>query len=357
MGASRKKINWSCPEHEQSLGQKSYDWLSDLPTDILLHILSFLDISEVVKTSLLSRKWRFIWSSIPCLKFDFKDFCGQEHCLSLSHEECLSKFWFFVKWAIITRDRNVSPIHKLQFLCDYFDAYQLELFISLCAVRNVEELDLLAGYGIEQCPLYCSVNRSFNRVAHNLNNLVELEPFSGFANLKTLHLVRVRFRDADITEKLFSDCGILENLSLERCCFMAINFLNISANKLRKLHFDNIGPNWCESMCRFAGSLILQTPNLVSLCYIGLAIQFYEFSDMLFLKYASFQVHSANYRIVPCQELGAIVSGIDHVEELSMSSPFVLVSAYSMIYCCLSWIAVPFRLSNFGSVRYCWNIS
>lgn len=134
MGFSHKKLNWSCPEHEQSLEQKSYDWLSNLPTDVLLHILSFLNITEVVKTSLLSRKWRFIWSSIPCLNFDFRDFWNQEHCLALSYDECLSKFWDYVKWTIIIQD--ASPIYKLQFLCDYFDAYQLELFISLCAFEK-----------------------------------------------------------------------------------------------------------------------------------------------------------------------------------------------------------------------------
>lgn len=353
MEFSHKKLNLSCPENGQSLEQTSYDWLSNLPTDIQLRILSFLNMTEVLKTSLLSRKWRFIWSSIPCLNFNFRDFCNQEQCLALSYDECLYEFWVFVKWTIIMRDEDPSPIYKMQFSCDYFDAYQLELLISLCATRSVQELFLVAGFGSGQCPLYRDGTQaqSIDVIAQNLNNL-NLEPFTGFGNLKTLHLVGVRFPDADVTENLFGDCGILENLSIEYCCFVMIKFLNISANKLRKLNFLNTGPSWCGIMCRLEGALKLQTPNLESFCYIGPAIHFCEFSDMLFLQHASIQAHCEDYRLVPCQELGTIVSVINDVEELSMSSLFAEVCVYSVIFYIIALVAEPFCLTNIGFLRY-----
>lgn len=347
MEFSHKKLNLSCPENGQSLEQTSYDWLSNLPPDIQLRILSFLNMTEVVKTSFLSRKWRFIWSSIPCLNFDFRDFGNQEHCFALSYDECISKFWVFVKRTIIMRDRDPSPIYKIQFSYDYFNAYLLELLISLCATRNVPELVLVAGFGSKKCPLYCDAPRSINVIAQNLNNL-KLEPFTSFGNLKTLHLVRVGFPDTDVTENLFGDCGILENLSIEYCCFMMIKFLNIRANKLRMLHFLNNGPSWCRSMCRFEGALKLQTPNLESFCYIGPAIHFCEFSDMLFLKHALIRVRCENYQLVPCHKLDTIVSVINDVEELSMSSVFAMVCVYSLIFYIIALVAVPFCLTNIG---------
>ncbi|KAH6772847.1 hypothetical protein C2S52_004321 [Perilla frutescens var. hirtella] len=320
MSCSHKKIKCSCPVSEQILEEKSYDWLSNLPTDILYHILSFLDITEVVKTTFLSRKWRDMWDSMPCFNFNFRDFCDQEHCLALSYDECLSQFWAFVKWTFIMK--NSSPICKLQFSCDYFDGYQLELLFSLCAMGKVQELELIAGYEIQQCPLNWLVPKHVAAFTENISSLVKLQSFTVFGNLKTLHLVRVQFPDAYIAEKVFSDCGVLENLSLEYCCFMMIKFLNIYANKLRKLNFVNLGPGWWGCKCIFEGRLKLHTPNLVSFSYIGPVIQLCEFSDMLFLKHASIIIHCSPTVLSP--ELGAMGLGIHHVEELSVSAAVIL---------------------------------
>ncbi|GJZ40957.1 F-box/FBD/LRR-repeat protein-like protein [Tanacetum coccineum] len=46
--------------------------ISDLPPGIIESILCFLPIKEVVKTSILSREWRYRWMKIP--KLVFKEF-------------------------------------------------------------------------------------------------------------------------------------------------------------------------------------------------------------------------------------------------------------------------------------------
>lgn len=48
------------------------DRLSNLPKDALDQILVRLPIRDLVRTSILSRKWRFVWSSIPDVTFDMK---------------------------------------------------------------------------------------------------------------------------------------------------------------------------------------------------------------------------------------------------------------------------------------------
>ncbi|GAB4840207.1 hypothetical protein Ancab_020972 [Ancistrocladus abbreviatus] len=48
------------------------DLLSDLPLSIVESILQLLPIRDAVKTSILSRRWRYRWASVPQLVFDDK---------------------------------------------------------------------------------------------------------------------------------------------------------------------------------------------------------------------------------------------------------------------------------------------
>ncbi|KAG8502732.1 hypothetical protein CXB51_000637 [Gossypium anomalum] len=58
--------------------------ISDLPDSNLTHILSFLSTKEVVGTSILSFRWRYIFTLVPNLHFDLvDDFCHKnlESCI------------------------------------------------------------------------------------------------------------------------------------------------------------------------------------------------------------------------------------------------------------------------------------
>ncbi|CAL9243875.1 unnamed protein product [Arabidopsis halleri] len=80
-----------------SLGSEevSYsDRISHLHDDLLLRILSFIPTSDAISTSLLSKRWKFLWKMMPTLDLD-EDSCRNlgslrfdEVCCSLlqSHE-------------------------------------------------------------------------------------------------------------------------------------------------------------------------------------------------------------------------------------------------------------------------------
>ncbi|KAH6831921.1 hypothetical protein C2S53_012796 [Perilla frutescens var. hirtella] len=46
------------------------DRLSELPESLILRILSFLEMRDVVRTTLLSKGWKDLWTTIPSLYFD-----------------------------------------------------------------------------------------------------------------------------------------------------------------------------------------------------------------------------------------------------------------------------------------------
>ncbi|KAI3470092.1 hypothetical protein Pfo_026755 [Paulownia fortunei] len=60
-------------ENAERDGSSSMDRISQLPQVILQHILYFLSQKEAAKTSVLSKAWRYIWSTRP--NFEFRENC------------------------------------------------------------------------------------------------------------------------------------------------------------------------------------------------------------------------------------------------------------------------------------------
>ncbi|GJN02863.1 hypothetical protein PR202_ga20252 [Eleusine coracana subsp. coracana] len=50
------------------------DRLSSLPDGTLRAIMSFLTARQAVQTCVLSRRWKDLWYSIPCLDIDQREF-------------------------------------------------------------------------------------------------------------------------------------------------------------------------------------------------------------------------------------------------------------------------------------------
>lgn len=46
------------------------DLISELPDELLLRILSLLPAQDVASMMLLSKRWRFLWTSVPRLEYD-----------------------------------------------------------------------------------------------------------------------------------------------------------------------------------------------------------------------------------------------------------------------------------------------
>ncbi|KAJ8628461.1 hypothetical protein MRB53_021768 [Persea americana] len=54
-------------QQKETLGDTNR--ISSLPESILLHILSFMDTNDAVRTGILSKSWRHLWTSVPNLNF------------------------------------------------------------------------------------------------------------------------------------------------------------------------------------------------------------------------------------------------------------------------------------------------
>ncbi|GAA0176110.1 hypothetical protein LIER_29165 [Lithospermum erythrorhizon] len=183
------------------------DIFSDLPHSIIETILTKLPLRDAVRTSVLSSRWRYEWTTITQLVFDDK--CVPPSDDRASFENCLMNFIFRVLFL------HDGPIHKFtlisQFLQSCPDIDQWLLFLSR---RDIKELVLQLAddewFRAPSCLYSC----------HKLTRLelvrCELEPplkFKGFLNLKNLTLQQVVISQNDI-EHLISSCPLLESLTL-----------------------------------------------------------------------------------------------------------------------------------------------
>ncbi|XP_048567459.1 putative F-box/FBD/LRR-repeat protein At5g22670 [Triticum urartu] len=79
------------------------DCFQDLPEPVLELLLSFLPSRDAVRTSVLARRWRTLWKSVPALRFYPSQF------------DTVQAFNNFVNTLLEHRDRT-SPLHE----CDIF---------------------------------------------------------------------------------------------------------------------------------------------------------------------------------------------------------------------------------------------
>ncbi|XP_052621149.1 F-box/LRR-repeat protein At4g14096-like [Lactuca sativa] len=232
------------------------DYISNLPDCILHHILSFMHTQEVVKTSILSTRWKNLWTSIPNIYFDDDLLCPE-----------VTSFKNFVEGVL--RSRDSSDIIKFSLSCCVFcDASQIHSWISYAIMHNVQELDLCL---MEVDPFVipsCMFNNKSLEILNIQMHWVELPSHISLPCLKTLHLSIVEFLDDDYAEKLFSGCPVLENLVLSDCMWMYLENILISSPSLKNLIINDkslFGP-----LDDFGGCKIkIDAENLTNFEYTG----------------------------------------------------------------------------------------
>lgn len=245
------------------------DRISDLPSSIIENILTRLPIREAVRTSTLSRAWRYRWAVLTQLIFD-------DNCVNSAGDIGPAKD-ILVKFVTRCLFLHQGPIHSFKLstslLQNVPDVDQWILFLS----RNgIKELILeLEGewFRLPSCLFNCS------KLTHLELFNCEFDPpstFKGFSNLRTLNLHQVLVA-ADVIESLISSCPLLESLSLSYFDSLAIT---ISAPNLKYLRLEG----------EFKDIFLQNTPALVAMSVAmymtdDIAEHFEQSSSCKFVKF------------------------------------------------------------------------
>ncbi|CAK7337582.1 unnamed protein product [Dovyalis caffra] len=227
----------------------SNDYISRIPDDVLVSILSRLTFREAARTSVVSRRWRCLWTFYPGLL----DFDASRTVLEIKHksteeresilpiEQC--KFVNSVNQAL--KQYQGLSVDELK-ICFDVDQYKREIdsWIHFAKEKHVKRfrLDLSCTkgpFGAYSFPLQSRSSSSFN-------------------SLIALHLISVEVT-GKVIEHLLSNSPLLEVLHVERSS--CLGNLKVSSSSL-KLTYLTLAYNRVESV-------EISAKNLVSFKYHG----------------------------------------------------------------------------------------
>uniref|UniRef100_A0A0D9X5A1 F-box domain-containing protein n=1 Tax=Leersia perrieri TaxID=77586 RepID=A0A0D9X5A1_9ORYZ len=230
------RMRW-VPRHGQE-GMKGHgvvapdDRLSDLPDALLHHVMSFLKAWEVVRTCVLSRRWRHLWASAPCVDIRVRS-SGRDS----DPPEDFGKFVY----RLLLKREVLAPVDTLRLrssdgeeYADTYDNDDVNMWICSAIKRNARVIHLNG---------------------HRKDDLVLEHTAFVSQHLKILKLSHVEL-DGRILKHLSSRCTSLEDLELNNCPVNGGEILSVSLKKLTMVK------------CSITEDLSVYAPNLDSLCCI-----------------------------------------------------------------------------------------
>ncbi|RAL50297.1 hypothetical protein DM860_007971 [Cuscuta australis] len=243
---------------EKMSKRTAHDRISNLAEPLLHHILSFLERKDVVKTSALSKRWRYVWTSVPTLEFVSYSLSFREH-----------EYVAWVYWNLLRyQSTNVETL-RIHFFYRTCFAKDVDTWIWFATERNVRDLGLRLGSGEYSLPqsLY-----SYSSLTNLSLSSCQVAPKGGIGweSLRSLSLDGVKL-DEDTIAKLFLGCPQLEFLNFRN--FNGKFRLDIKSDSLRELVIEEVD-------LPMSTALEISAPKLQYLHIVGMWLEQVRLTDV-----------------------------------------------------------------------------
>ncbi|KAF8029620.1 hypothetical protein BT93_E2135 [Corymbia citriodora subsp. variegata] len=313
--AVARKSKYGTPNEVLDIDAVAYG-INDLPEAILEHILSFVPIEDAVRTCVLSKNWRYLWTSYPNLELVEGAFSGRE------------QFTNFVDRVLVLQ--SSSRIKRLVLSCrDLGDASHVNLWVSTAVKRNVEDftvhLSSIPGNFVLPHCLFSSA--TLTRLNVSILGQLKLPSRIWLPNLKVLHLEYITFVDKRSTEQLLSS-PVLEELTLHYCTWDNLETLTIRTPMLKILTIhdeDSDCPYDCSSVHPDGCRVLIYGTNLESFVCISPFLNDYQIEKSCSLLQADIYVPvccpSRTEQVA--SRLNKLLEGMCSVRTLTLSSKAV----------------------------------
>ncbi|KAK9074368.1 hypothetical protein SSX86_006966 [Deinandra increscens subsp. villosa] len=277
------------------------DKLSRLPEDISSHILSLMPTKYAVRTSILSKRWRYTWMLVTNLDIDD---------LHPYHDtKVLSKF---VHRVMESCKSSQIQLFRLNLYNKYVKRSSVSRWINKAVRLNVCEVEI--QYGPFELPLRLCTCKTLTKLTIDNGNLeyAILEcPYP--VNLPCVKTLEIFLRRNPFVNafKLISGCPILERLSLEIMWCQGEEDYVFHIPTLKRLELRLVR---CTS---FINKIVLNLPNLEYL-FVGDELEsLFVMEDLSSLVEASISL----YRITNDHLFVELLKAIKGVESLSIENP------------------------------------
>ncbi|XP_058069867.1 F-box/FBD/LRR-repeat protein At1g13570-like isoform X2 [Magnolia sinica] len=247
------------------------DRISELPDAVLHYILSLMPMKFIVRTSILSRRWRNLWKHIwaYATALDF----GLEFATGQTSEEFVGTV---NRCLQLHKGKEIKMFRLLFNLGDHYLS-DAEKWVEFAVARGVKELDIdfcetvyderLDRYD-DRWPSKLPPSLFIcDSITHLNLSRCDFDPplnFNGYTYLKTLHLRLVRV-PGDVLKSMLSNCLLLEELSLMDC--FNLTHVTVSAPDLPLKKLTVVDCDICE--------IEIFAPNLQSFHFYGDFIHMY----------------------------------------------------------------------------------
>ncbi|XP_059307220.1 F-box/FBD/LRR-repeat protein At1g13570-like [Lycium ferocissimum] len=215
------------------------DVLSNLPDNVIDVILVRLPCKDAVRTSILSKKWRYHWCRLTELTLDESHWPTEEDCRDPTIKFSKIIYQFFTL--------HEGPITKFTLnLVDLGSTPEIDNFIYFLSRNGIQHLVLHFAWDME-CKLPSSLFMC-SQLRHLDLHGCSLHPpsvFTGFDRLTSLELREVTI-SSEFLKSLISHCPLLQQLVLNMLnVYEMFNIIEINAPMLRSFDFSG----YISSIC------------------------------------------------------------------------------------------------------------
>ncbi|GJR41655.1 F-box domain containing protein [Tanacetum coccineum] len=228
--------------------------LSSLPDDIIHKTLSTVSIQDVIKTSVLSSRWRYIWTSMPYLNFSSDEFLiwWLKSWFNSGDYNFGVNFAQFVK-HIMSHRNNKVPVSSLKLNTNIdVSPSDIEKIMNYILSHSVQQMDVQCMSGndwshwCDDSDLMVTLlsSQSLKRLSLTTEHVdygkfkyLTVSSTLGLPALTTLYLSCVEFYPDKNT--LFSKCPNLKNLTLKSCKTKGLDSLSIRHQRLSNLTLEH----------------------------------------------------------------------------------------------------------------------
>ncbi|PWA34310.1 F-box domain, Leucine-rich repeat domain, L domain-like protein [Artemisia annua] len=305
--------------------ENGVDFISNMPDPILQLILQGLPTTEeVVRTSVLSKRWRYLWTSIPHFpSIDLDVSRGPKNPNKLALQK--KKFKEFVSWVL---ENQTLDLDSFRLSCDnYYMQSTILRWVDAAVMRKVKRLDLTfytKGWLEDVTLPHCHSLESLRLILYTRSYL-EFPDGMCFPALRFFELNCVVIAKLDLVERISTICPLLEELCLIDCPMLnrGGDTLSISCPKLKTLRIHDQHENGLRGLGISVLGLKVSCPELVFFECVGLEVQnHFILENAESLKKAVILPYCILRKKVSSQlgdTICELLAGIAHVESLSLN--------------------------------------